>query len=199
MSVGLRTRTIRLVTTIVTFLAAFAACPYAEDWPRWRGPRLDGISRETGLLTEWPKSGPRQLWKINLSGGFSTVAVADGRVFTQTKEGNQEVVVCLEAATGKELWRYRYDADYDAHSTFTGEGKPEARSGPRATPAVDQDRVYVMGATGILAWPFQPDLGGSRRIAPDHFSHGHIGGGGCCARRKAALALSVEDKPRPQH
>ena len=143
--------TIRVVTTVVTFLLASAAQPNAEDWPHWRGPRLDGISLETGLLKEWPKDGPRRLWQVGLAGGFSSVAVADGRVFTQTKEGTQEVVVCLDAATGKELWRYRYDADYGAHATFTGGPRPDTLTGPRATPTVDGDRVYVMGATGILA------------------------------------------------
>jgi outer membrane protein assembly factor BamB len=101
-------------------------------------------------LTEWPKDGPRQLWKAPLSGGFSSVAVVDGRVFTQTKEKNQEVVVCLDATSGKDLWRYRYDCDYAAHKTFTGGGMPASRTGPRATPAVDGDRVYTLGATGIL-------------------------------------------------
>src|SRR5262249_38826345 len=67
-----------------------------EDWPRWRGPRLDGISQETGLLKEWPNGGPRQLWRAPLSGGFSSLVVADSRLFTQTKEKNQEVVVCLD-------------------------------------------------------------------------------------------------------
>jgi outer membrane protein assembly factor BamB len=85
-----------------------------------------------------------------LSGGFSSVAVADGRVFTQTKEKNQEVVVCLDAATGKGRWRYRYDCDYGTHPSFTGGARPQARTGPRATPAVDGDRVYSLGATGIL-------------------------------------------------
>jgi outer membrane protein assembly factor BamB len=122
----------------------------ADDWPCWRGPRQDGISRETGLLKAWPRSGPKQLWKAKLSGGFSTVAVAGGRVFTQTKEKNQEVVVCLNAATGEGVWRYRYHCDYGAHPTFTGGGRPQARTGPRSTPAVVGDRVYTLGATGIL-------------------------------------------------
>jgi len=135
----------------VSFLPVIACLPArAEDWPRWRGPRQDGISQETELLKEWPNGGPRQLWKAQLSGGFSSVVVADGRVFTQTKEKNEEIVVCLEAATGKELWRYRYDCDYAAHPTFTGGGMPASRTGPRATPAVDGDRVYTLGATGIL-------------------------------------------------
>ncbi len=140
-----------LVAMAVSFLPVIACLPArAEDWPRWRGPRQDGISQETELLKEWPNGGPRQLWKAQLSGGFSSVVVADGRVFTQTKEKNEEIVVCLEAATGKELWRYRYDCDYAAHPTFTGGGMPASRTGPRATPAVDGDRVYTLGATGIL-------------------------------------------------
>jgi outer membrane protein assembly factor BamB len=142
---------IRLVTTLLVFLASSAGRPArAEDWPCWRGPRRDGIARETGLLKEWPTSGPRQLWRAELSGGFSSVVVADGRVFTQTKEKNQEVVVSLDAATGKDVWRYRYDCDYGAYRTFTGGGRPQARTGPRATPTVDGERVYTLGATGTL-------------------------------------------------
>jgi outer membrane protein assembly factor BamB len=135
------------VALLGTLLAAAA---WADDWPRWRGPRLDGISRETGLLREWPRGGPRPLWKAELSGGFSSVAIAGGRLVTQTKEKNQEVVLCLDAATGKDLWRYRYACDYGAHPTFTGGGRPQSRTGPRATPAIDGDRVYTLGATGIL-------------------------------------------------
>src|ERR1700732_10531 len=104
---------IRLVAIGFTLLAATAGRPaLAEDWPCWRGPRHDGISRETGLLTAWPKDGPRQLWKGELFGGFSTVVVVGRRVFTQPKEKNQEVLVCLDAATGRDLWRSRYDCDY---------------------------------------------------------------------------------------
>ena len=136
-------------TTTIVFLA-IALSASAEDWPRWRGPRQDGISQETGLLKEWPEGGPKQLWSAPLSGGFSSVVVADGKLFTQTKKDSQEIVLCLDAATGKELWRYGYDCDYKAHSTFTGGGRPASRTGPRATPAVNGDRVYTLGATGIL-------------------------------------------------
>jgi outer membrane protein assembly factor BamB len=142
---------LRLLTAFLTLLtASVGGTATAEDWPCWRGPHRDGISRETGLLKQWPPGGPRQLWRAELSGGFSSVVVADGRLFTQTKEGNQEVVVCLDAATGKDLWRYRYDCDYTAYPTFTGGGRPQARTGPRATPTVEGDRVYTLGATGVL-------------------------------------------------
>jgi outer membrane protein assembly factor BamB len=121
-----------------------------EDWPCWRGPHWDGISRETGLLAEWPKNGPAQLWKVHLGGGFSSAVVADGRLFTQTKEKTQEVVLCLDAVSGKDLWRYRYDCDYAEYPTFTGGGMPASRTGPRSTPTVVGDRLYSLGATGIL-------------------------------------------------
>lgn len=85
-----------------------------------------------------------------LSGGFSAVAVADGRLVTQTREKEQEVVLCLDHATGKELWSFRYTCDYRAHPTFTGGGAPYARTGPRATPCIDGDRVFALGATGVL-------------------------------------------------
>jgi outer membrane protein assembly factor BamB len=144
-------RRIRLVATTIALLTVLAWRPAkAEDWPRFRGIRFDGISQETGLLKEWPKDGPKQLWKAELFGGFSSVVVAGGRLFTQTKDKNQEVVVCLDAATGNEVWRHRYDCDYGAHPTFTGGGMPSSRTGPRATPAVDGDRVFTLGATGIL-------------------------------------------------
>jgi outer membrane protein assembly factor BamB len=94
--------------------------------------------------------GLKQLWKAELSGGFSSVVVVDGKLFTQTKEKNQEVVVCLDAESGKDLWRFHHDCDYGAHKSFTGGGMPASRTGPRSTPTVDGDRVYALGATGIL-------------------------------------------------
>jgi outer membrane protein assembly factor BamB len=66
------------------------------------------------------------------------------------KKRLRKVVLCLEAATGKEVWRYRYDCDYAAFPTFTGGGMPASRTGPRATPVVAGDRVYALGATGTL-------------------------------------------------
>ena len=141
---------IRLITTVLTVLAASSGRPgRAEDWPCWRGPRQDGISQETDLLEEWPRPDPF-LWKAALSGGFSAVAVADGRVFTQTKEKNQEVVLCLDAATGKELWHTATTATTPLTHPSPAKARPQARTGPRATPTVEGDRVYSVGATGIL-------------------------------------------------
>src|SRR5215472_9432770 len=89
------TRTRVGVLAISIFATSFGAPAQAEDWPCWRGPRRDGISRETGLLQEWPKGGPRQLWKANLSGGFSSVVVADGGSGTQSTK---------QVRTGGPIW-----------------------------------------------------------------------------------------------
>jgi outer membrane protein assembly factor BamB len=118
----------------------------ASDWPNWRGPHYDGISRETGLLKTWPADGPKVLWQSAVTGGYSSVAVSHGRLFTQTQEKGEEVILCLDAATGNKLWEFRYACDYDRHASLDQRFK----SGPRATPAVDGGQVYTVGTTGLL-------------------------------------------------
>jgi outer membrane protein assembly factor BamB len=110
------------------------------DWPQWRGPHQDGVSRETGLLTSWPKEGLKQLWQAKSSVGYSSLAVAGGRAYSLLQDGQEETVVCWNAETGEELWRSKYACEY----------KNSQGSGPRSTPTVDGDRVYTVGATGIL-------------------------------------------------
>ncbi len=75
------------------------------DWPQWRGPNRDGISQETGLLREWPQDGPKVVWQIDTVGvGYSSMAVKDGRIFTQGDLDGVEHVIALDAADGKILW-----------------------------------------------------------------------------------------------
>jgi outer membrane protein assembly factor BamB len=110
------------------------------DWPQWRGPGRDGVSLETGLLTDWPPGGPPRLWTAPAGPGYSSLAVFGSRLYTMLKDGGSEVVVCLDADSGKEVWRRPYACDY----------KNDQGSGPRSTPSVDDDRVYTVGATGIF-------------------------------------------------
>lgn len=111
-----------------------------NDWPQWRGPTRSGISAETELLTAWPKEGPPVLWQQPIGEGYSSFAVAGGRVFTMTQDGEDEAVVCWDADTGEELWRFRYPCRY-----LNSYG-----NGPRSTPTVDGTLVYTVGATGLL-------------------------------------------------
>lgn len=116
----------------------------AEDWPRFRGAHGDGIARETGLLKSFPATGLKVLWQRDLTGGWSAPSIAGGRLYTMTEDAKEEIVLCLDAATGKPIWEHRYAADYDKHPTLDARFK----SGPRATPTVDGDHVYTIGTTG---------------------------------------------------
>jgi len=105
------------------------------DWPQWRGPNRDGISTETGWLTAWPEDGPKELWDAEVGEGYSGLSVANGRLYTL---GNSEglfkasdTVWCLDAATGKVIWKHAYTS------------KAGSYPGPRATPTVDGDAVFV--------------------------------------------------------
>ena len=113
----------------------------ATEWPQWRGPNRDGVSDEVGLLKEWSPNGPKVLWKISLGEGFSGISVSQGRVYTMFSKGNDEFVVCLDAADGQEIWRFRSDKNY-----HEGQGG----NGPRATPTIDEDLLFTISAHGKL-------------------------------------------------
>lgn len=132
--------TLVVVVLGLLFVPAEALCE-PGDWPRFRGPSLDGKSTETGIVDAWGPDGPREMWRIPGGQGYSGLSVADGRVYTLVGRGGDELAVAHDAKTGRELWRHRLDGNYQ-----DGMG-----SGPRSTPAVDGDVVYVLGAQGVLA------------------------------------------------
>ena len=118
----------------------------ADDWPQWRGPNRDGISKETGLLTEWPANGPALAWKATgLGEGYTTPSVAGGHVYGMgLTNGRDEVVWALDAATGKPVWTSRIG---DGASL----GGAQGGHGPRGTPTVEGSRLFVEGAGGTVA------------------------------------------------
>ena len=114
----------------------------AEDttWPSYRGPGLDGISSQTGLLKTWPEAGPKVLWKTPLGDGYSGITIAGKHVYTMYSTADGEFVACFNVADGVELWRVRLD-----------DNRPDQfGDGPRSTPTLDGDTVYALGARGIL-------------------------------------------------
>jgi len=123
-------------------LLLLANCALAEDWPNWRGPRHDGISREALPKADFSKIA----WRAKIGVGFSSMAVADGRVFalgcTGKRRGNEETFTCLDAATGKKIWSDTYPA---ALVDYLHEG------GPCASPTVDGKRVFGYSKSGRLA------------------------------------------------
>lgn len=111
----------------------------AADWPNWRGPNHNGISDETGWTAAWPKDGPKLLWKASLGTGFSSIAVSSGRLYSMGNINDNDIIYCLDANTGKELWRHSYPSPIDA-KLYEG--------GPNATPTVDGNRVYTLSKRG---------------------------------------------------
>ena len=113
----------------------------AEDWPNWRGPDHNGISKETGWSAKWPAEGPKKLWQAAVGIGFASFSVSQGRVYTTGYASDTDTVFCFDANSGKELWKYSYAAKLDPKN-YEG--------GPSATPTVEGDRVYTFSKRGML-------------------------------------------------
>lgn len=121
-----------------------AALAQSSDWAQWGGPHRNFVSESKGLATTWPATGPRRLWQRALGEGYSAIAVERGTLFTMYRKGEDEVVIALDAATGKTLWEYSYAAP------FSPEYDMSHGPGPHATPLVSGDMVFSSGATGKL-------------------------------------------------
>lgn len=133
------------VALFVFGAAAMSDSANALDWPQWQGPDRNSISKETGLLKEWPKDGPPLAWEAKgLGGGYSGPSVAAGRVFGMGNRGKDEVVWALSEKDGKELWATPIGPAYQQRA-------PQGREGPACTPTVDGELVYALGLGGQLA------------------------------------------------
>ena len=112
----------------------------AADWPQWRGPNRDARSAETGLLQAWPEGGPPLAWKASgLGGGFSSVAVVGERIYTLGDLSDAQYALALGRKDGAILWKAKIGPTWK-----------DEYLGPRSTPTVDGDRVYVLGTEGDL-------------------------------------------------
>jgi len=131
-----------LPIALVLATVALGAQSKALDWPQWRGPERNGISKETGLLKEWPRSGPPMAWSAAMLGaGYGSVAVAGDHVWAQGMRNRQSVVTSLNRADGKVTWV----------RIIGSAGENDRGSGPRGTPSVDGDRLYALTENGDLA------------------------------------------------
>lgn len=129
------------VLTALIALTSPAVQAAGSDWPQWRGADRTDLSTETGLLKSWPEGGPRRVWLYeNAGSGYSGPAIVNGKLFTLgTRDGN-EILLVVDANTGKELWTAKLGAVLDN----------DWGNGPRGTPAVDGDRAYALSGTGNL-------------------------------------------------
>jgi outer membrane protein assembly factor BamB len=125
----------------LTFALTIAA---AADWPQWRGPSRDGISKDTGLLKEWPKEGPALRWKATHIGpGYSSPVVVDGKVFLQTTRDQEEFALCLDEKKGNRLWESKAIG-------VVGKNRGPNYPGTRSTPTIDGELMYCLSSAGQL-------------------------------------------------
>jgi outer membrane protein assembly factor BamB len=119
-----------------------AAKAKSEAWPRFLGPNDNAVSRETDIQTTWPESGPALVWEVAKGSGYASPSIADDRLFFfhRTEDGN-EALECLDPETGRRFWSFSYPIEYRDRYGFSG--------GPRASPVIDGDRVYLFGVTAM--------------------------------------------------
>jgi outer membrane protein assembly factor BamB len=129
-----------LITTSANMAASTA------DWPQWRGPNRDGVSKETGLLKQWPAGGPKLLWQVNdIGDGYSTPAVVGNRIYLMSNRGmDNEFVQALSTQDGKVIWTTRV-----GNVGNPNQNPPYAKA--RSTPTVDGNFIYALGSDGDLA------------------------------------------------
>ena len=129
----------------------------ADDWPQWLGPNRDSIWRESGIIEKFPSNGPPVLWRVSIGGGYSGPSVAKGRAYVTDRQlaagannpadpfqrgviNGTERVLCLDEATGKQVWKFEYDCPYTMSYP----------AGPRVAPLVNDGLAYTLGAEGDL-------------------------------------------------
>jgi len=140
-------RCTRVLPSALTALALLgwcaleAAAQAGGEWPQWRGPNRDGVSKETGLLRQWPAEGPPLAWKTTGAGrGYSSMSASKGRLYTLGLRGEREFIVAFDLRNGKEVWA----------TPHGGAFRNDRGDGPRGTPTVDGERVYALGGNGDL-------------------------------------------------
>ena len=137
----------RIFAGLCLMVLSFCTVTEAGDWANWRGPEHNGISNEKNWSTDWPKDGPKILWKASLGAGFSSITVSNGRAYTMGNTGSKDidekehkdVVFCFDAHTGEEKWQYPYPCPLNPKN-YEG--------GPSSTPTVEGNRVYTLSKMG---------------------------------------------------
>jgi outer membrane protein assembly factor BamB len=131
---------------IVVSIAITASGLAPADWPQWRGPNRDGSVRNALVPATWPKT-LREEWKITVGLGHASPVEANGKIYVFARQGEDEVLLCLDATTGKEIWKsVPQPIVYEMHEAAKGHGK-----GPKSTPIVSNGIVYTFGISGVLS------------------------------------------------
>ena len=128
------------ISILVLLIALMTDCAVADDWPNWRGPQHNGVSNETNWIGDWPACEPIMLWEQQVGTGFSSIVVADGRLYTMGNANDTDEVFCLDPNTGEILWIHAYPSPLTPN-LYEG--------GPSATPTISDSNVYTFSKQGM--------------------------------------------------
>jgi outer membrane protein assembly factor BamB len=128
----------------VLISACFVSRSFAADWPQWRGPNRDGKADGFKAPSSWPQELTKK-WTVTVGIGDSTPALVGDKVYTFSRQDDDEVTTCLDASIGKVLWQEKYPT-----ITVTG-GPASLHSGPRSSPTVSSGKVWTLGVAGVLS------------------------------------------------
>jgi outer membrane protein assembly factor BamB len=135
-------RSIRTVTVLFYAALLCSSGAVAQDWPQWRGQNRDAKASGFHAPDSWPKELTKK-WQVKVGDGVSTPALVDAKLYVFTREDGKEVLRCLDATTGNEIWQQRYETE--------GASGPASRfAGPRSSPAVSDGKVVTLGVRGVL-------------------------------------------------
>jgi outer membrane protein assembly factor BamB len=137
-----RNRVFALVST-----AGWLACSAlmaAQDWPQWRGPNRDGAIAAFEAPAAWPAALTRR-WQVDIGTGYATPLIVGDRVYTFTRQGEDEVLTAFDAASAKQVWRAAYPAAFTMNPATRQHGP-----GPKSTPTYANGRIFTLGMTGVV-------------------------------------------------
>jgi outer membrane protein assembly factor BamB len=133
-----------LVALVLFFsVGTFSLTGFASDWPQWRGPNRDAKATGFKVPSTWP-SELKQQWKVEVGDGVATPALVGDKLFVFTRQGGTEIIRCLEASNGKEIWQDKYEAK-------AIQGPAQSFPGPRSSPSVADGKVVTLGVSCILS------------------------------------------------
>ncbi len=133
----------KIVTLALVTLAALPA--FGSDWPQWRGPNRGGIVADANLPAVWPKT-LKEEWKFPVGVGHATPVVANGKIYVFTRQGEEEVLLSLDANSGKEIWRSAQPIAFEMHEAAKAHGK-----GPKSTPVISSGTICTLGISGVVS------------------------------------------------
>ncbi|MEZ6087870.1 MAG: PQQ-binding-like beta-propeller repeat protein [Pirellulaceae bacterium] len=142
-----RIRNVFFIQISLFAISISSAFSQSADWPQWRGPHRDGKSASQSLLKQWPTDGPTVKWTFRDCGvGYSAFSVVGKQLFTMGLKDGKCFVLCVDTASGSQVWQTAIDQAPDEEAYLHGWG-----GGPRSTPTVDGDHLYALSDGGTLA------------------------------------------------